>query len=260
MDDTEEDVSWAPWTGLVAFIDILGGRGLYLSGDQSDKRKLEKYSKFVETLNPSNREDRAVLCFSDCIYFVQEAKVEEGMSPDIFPSQAIDFLETLSKFMTLCMASQIPVRGGIAYGDVEVLRPNLYNMVKGASVVQAYELELAQNWSGIALIPVSYVSENYQEYYSHILETAEKNWNRKLISKYAVPVSSGVMELHVLCWHPDCVATAHDRAQGILEGLLEERQDITNLEKLQEKDKIISKYPITLNFMNLCRTEFIGDE
>ena len=254
MNDTELDINWAPWTGLVAFVDILGGRGLYLSDEKSDKRKLEKYSKYIETLNSENLDNRRVLCFSDSIYFVQEVKIDRKLK-GIIPREAIDFFEVLSKFMTLCMTSQVPIRGGIAYGDIEVLRPAFYNMIKGKTVVQAYELETIQNWSGIACLPVEYISLRHREHYSYILDYAMNDWTRKLIFKWFVPINTGVMELHTLSWHPDCVETAFEKAHQITKKLREDRDEINDPEELQKLDEKLSKYPATLAFMELCKKE-----
>lgn len=47
-EDTED--IWIDWTGLVAFVDILGGRSLYYSDDEADKEKLRKFSTYIEEI------------------------------------------------------------------------------------------------------------------------------------------------------------------------------------------------------------------
>jgi len=132
-----------PYTGYVAFLDVLGFRELVGRPDSQDR--LTQYIGSVDrAIQAAGPEVLQYVVFSDSVVINSRAG---GLG------QLEAILRACSTIFRELLRSRIPVRGAIAHGSF--LRSNQPNgtFVAGRPIVQAYDYQERQNWVGIMLAP-----------------------------------------------------------------------------------------------------------
>lgn len=188
----------------VAFLDILGFKNML--GDMPLSELAQKYEGIISNINlfnkPFSRGDELSLftdhsenqrwcivnVFSDSIILVSEDETEES---------CLKLLIYTWRLLQLTIASDMPVRGGISYGDFYINEK--LNVFLGEALTNAYTLEGRQEWVGVAID-------------SKLSDTFPKIFNNKLYSSllfpvYPVPLKGNTSKnLNVLNWRLNLVA------------------------------------------------------
>jgi hypothetical protein len=124
--------------------------------------------------------------FSDSIILVADGE------------DSLSFLKLLVqawRFMQVSLSLGIPIRGGIAFGEM-YLDPKK-GICLGHALTKAYQLEEKQNWIGIAVDP------SVESAYADLFSMAKSNTSilGALLLKYPVPFKKGnATELHTVNW------------------------------------------------------------
>ncbi len=139
------------FTGFFGMFDILGYRSLIENNDLD--RLIEIFDQFIKDLDQKgvtlNGQDKSQITalvptktfvFSDTIIFYQ---ARFASMPDFGPS----FLTQVCVLLRLAFERGIPLRGAISFGDFFVHEKSFL----GKPIVEAYEAEHKQEWSGVML-------------------------------------------------------------------------------------------------------------
>ncbi len=128
--------------GFVALIDVLGFSAM-VQGPQG-KDGLSHYLESVqEVIEPKETEGKLeFVLFSDSIV-VSTRDLEA-------PSLAV-LLRGCSRLLGALLEKEIPIRGAIAAGTFYRERSSNGTFVAGRPIIEAYQVEQAQNWVGITL-------------------------------------------------------------------------------------------------------------
>jgi hypothetical protein len=194
----------------VAFLDILGFRKLVESKSTEELGAL--FSNVIGRALPAmNRpfgepHDEPTLfpqrppneswcishSFSDSIILISHDESE---------ASALALLIYALRVTQMLIASKLPVRGAIAFGDMYV------DMAKalflGKALTQAYALEQSQHWIGVAIDPS--VSERFPNLLESDVPLA--GLRKCLFPRYEVPMKTGpIRQLHTLNWRWNVVA------------------------------------------------------
>jgi hypothetical protein len=188
----------------VAFLDILGFKQLILN------RPLETIVESVERLWPQilrvsaslgdmevgPRGDYIVkeakrpvsyVMFSDSIIFYAEDDPHSVKVPENF----LSLVWCLSLALALGFSGKLPLRGALSYG--EFYGDPDKSIFVGRALVEAYDYERRQEWSGVSFCP-SLVDE---------MARREVDMLRiPCVSKYAVPFKNGRQEIPAINWTP----------------------------------------------------------
>ncbi len=221
----------------VAFLDMLGFRQAVLTTPISELAA--KYEQRISEADAMNRRVNlaanhpslfpthptgAPLCqrfiFSDSIILVS------------IDDQAISALKLLVYAWRLSqafIAFQMPLRGGIAFGDL-YSNPQT-NICLGRALTTAYELEQAQAWIGVALHP------SVQDQFPDILSPnkAPHGLLDDIFLKYPVPMKDGSSQnLRTLNWRFNLVVEKGTRSLFVNDGPQQVMQKVENTLKYAE--------------------------
>lgn len=155
---TKEDADRAFWGGkYFAFLDIMGFRELVRNNSHLElvdlyKRLVNFQVEFYEDYYKKEEKFRAeklgeyfiptglrLVNISDSILFWTNDTKENSL---------FELSYAVKLLMSISMSIGIPLRGAIVKGDIEVLERENSISIIGLALVQAYEKEASQNWSG----------------------------------------------------------------------------------------------------------------
>jgi hypothetical protein len=196
IDSTPKDINEGKV--FTAFLDVLGFKELVLNNTHSDLNEIfssaisgtidaiEKIS--FETFDKFNmKESQSFLMVSDSIII---------WTNDLSEKSFLGITLATSQLAALCMNRGIPLRGGISTGDISVARSGSSMNVFGNSIVNAYELENKQEWSGVIVDDACIDLEHIKK--SEELKTLLEN---RVIVNYEVPMKSGkIRPYYVANW------------------------------------------------------------
>lgn len=193
---------------FVLFLDILGFKDFILN---NDKKLIEQKIKveFMDTINAGlslmyRKEGKLTLTQNNGLVDFEQSKFNIYIMSDSIIIWTNDTeketFDDLCKFATnhlFCMfISGIPLRGGIAKGEVIVVEKSLNGIkqtsIVGSGIVKAYEVESIQNWMGIGID-------------SQI--TCEETND---VIKTTVPMKNGTKDMYVLDWSQWIMETIKD--------------------------------------------------
>ena len=169
--------------------DLLGFSSIVsnLSGPALDKR-IGAWVNLVQQIRPVAPAVEIQL-LSDTL-FVREEGSEEGLQ------RLLRFSRTL---LEDGISHALPVRGAVTFGSVE-----WGELTYGKAVIEAHQLETAQDWIGVACAPG--------------LPHLERLWDWERVVLYPVPMKSGPIQLHpAVAW--TVPATDELCRQTIVDGL-----------------------------------------
>jgi len=129
-------------TGFTALLDVLGFKAL-ISGEGHAER-LQKYLDTVRAaLAPIDGIGHVdVVTFSDSIVLTTRDDSSQSLQSLLFRCSRV-FWELLY--------AEIPIRGAVGHGSYFREESSAGSFVAGRAIVDAYELEIEQDWVGIAL-------------------------------------------------------------------------------------------------------------
>lgn len=228
----------------VAFIDVLGFKQMI--GDLSAAELGEKYKRAIRnalekfSVNVGSSKEPAFFpdmkgndeycisyVFSDSIILTSFDDLEENCL------KLLIFTYRLSRTM---IAQGFLVRGGVSYGDMFIHLED--SVFVGKALTQAYELEMNQEWAGIA------IHDNVIEAFPNIFDGARKfsEYLRCLFVKYPVPMKRGaVRELYTINWRWNLVVQKGTKS---LLGSPNEWSAKTKINNTLEYAKYIRSYPL----------------
>jgi hypothetical protein len=179
----------------IAFFDILGSKAMIQNknGAQGRDWLFAQYQNLTKNLlgfnqyefilkNPKARPLCQPFIISDTIILC---------SPDDSPKDFIRVIECARFILQHCSIIGLPVRGSIAYGQLNI--DNSLNVVVGEALIDAYELEQKQNWLGAVLHEnaIYFLEQIYQSSPAMSKESFD-NYFRALFLKYPVPLKNQV--------------------------------------------------------------------
>ncbi len=131
-------------TGFVALLDVLGFSSLISSGQGVDS--LQRYLGHIEEAltDQAVRAETDYVVFSDSIVLTTRQDSEDAFKAIVLGC---------SRVLALLLAHEIPLRGAVAHGSF-LRSPNAAGIfVAGKAIIDAYQLEVAQDWVGIMIAP-----------------------------------------------------------------------------------------------------------
>ena len=199
----------------VVFFDILGFKSMIEK--YSLEELSEKYERLIDKTNgllfplklevkvpklfpdhPENKPWCYKQIFSDSIILISETDTGES---------CLKLLIYSWRLVQACVVSNMPVRGGIAFGDLYMnLRKNI---VLGEGLTRAYELEKRQNWIGVAID--NSVGNKFQKLFKMFKDPT--SIFSPLFFQYDVPFKDGTSErLHTLNWRLNLIVEKGTRS------------------------------------------------
>ena len=177
----------------VAYFDILGFKakidGMPLEDLSEKYEKLITHTNGQFTLEGEKLVSKQVCIryiFSDSIFLIAEEDSEESFE---------DLITYAWRMMQIAIASGLPLRGAISYGDIYA---NLNrNIFLGKSITDAVILEGKQNWIGAV------VEDSAIERYGTVFAEGHPSYPllNLLLPVYCVPLKDGTQkEYHVINW------------------------------------------------------------
>lgn len=137
-------------TRFVAFLDILGFKDSVMRNTHDDiYSKLTSINKLKKTIEKSNYNENLVEYYNDSeVYIVNfsDSIVVFSKNNSVFNFE--HFLVTVRFLFGKCIDKGIPIKGGIAYGEVSVNKSE--QIYFGQPIIDAYLLEEDVNHFGIA--------------------------------------------------------------------------------------------------------------
>jgi len=130
--------------------------------------------------------------FSDSIILISNDDSEDS---------AFELLVYALRVTQLLIASKLPVRGAISYGDMYVDQTTA--LFLGKALTQAYALEQKQNWIGVA------IDDSVPEQFPALLEghAPLPGLRKCLFPRYRVPMKAGpIRDFHTLNWRWNIVS------------------------------------------------------
>ena len=136
--------------GYLAFIDILGFKDYLL--ERNSSQMFDEYERILEEAT-NHDENIKYLLFSDTIILTLESRSEENKN-SIFRACSVLLYELVS--------NNIPVKGGLTYGEYENRIIKDSKIIFGKALIDAYTIEQKQNWVGILISP-KVIGSDYSE-------------------------------------------------------------------------------------------------
>ena len=180
---------------FVAFLDILGFKDSVMRNSHEDiYSKLTSINKIKKTIeNSNNNVSLAEYYFDSEVYIVNfsDSIVIFSKNDDLYNFEY--FLVTVRYLFGKCIGNGIPIKGGIAYGDVSVNKSE--QIYFGQPIIDAYLLEEDLNHFGIVLHNSvdKYILENNKDLLS--LKYFEKS-----LFNYKVPLKYGKIHHSNINW------------------------------------------------------------
>lgn len=221
----------------VAFLDILGFRQTVLTTPLSElSEKYERQIAMADSMNhpeslvsntPSlfpNHPPSTPLCqrfiFSDSIILV---------SLDDTAVSALKLLVHAWRLSQAFIAFQMPLRGGIAVGDL--YSNPVRNICLGTALTKAYDLERSQAWIGIA------IHASVEEAFPELRLSGDKNQGLldDIFLRYPVPMTNGASQsLRTLNWRFNLIVEKGTRSLFASDGPPDVMQKVANTLKYAE--------------------------
>jgi len=223
----------------VAVCDILGFKSLVmakplqdlLQGELALFRKLVGFSVKHEDVS-SSPPDLCGLRSQERVGFAWFSDTVLIYSKDDTDISCRNVIETVAWLLFSTMLTQTKVRAGIAYG--EFAEDSVNESYFGRAIVEAYELEQAQEWAGGALTQAAADRLPRRD-----TTGARFQWQ---VCKYPIPLKHP---------HPNCSHLAVDWTQGIHTGLdlqWSRQQSCPSEEERQKQPSICAKWDNTIRF------------
>jgi len=190
QDNSGKFAKWNPvCKRFVAFLDIMGFKD-FVARNSHEKIAVEmlKVDNHIKEISKSNglisSDSIIVTTFSDSIIIFSK--------DESIPSY-IDFCSVVGKLFCKIIGDSLPVKGGIAYGDITVNQSR--QIYFGQPIIDAYLLEEEVNYYGIAV-------HNSVEEYRRKFSTDEIPLVTILdkLVEFKTPLKSGNIEHYNLCW------------------------------------------------------------
>jgi hypothetical protein len=128
-------------SGYVAVLDVLGFRAL-VAADHNNAAVI-RYLGIIETSLAESSNIQSIV-FSDSIVLALHGKQPENLRL---------LCEACSRLMYDLITEDIPIRGAIACGDFATSNVNSSAFIAGKPIIEAYEFEQKQDWTGVMLAP-----------------------------------------------------------------------------------------------------------
>lgn len=196
IDSTTKDIN--DGKVFTAFLDILGFKELVMNNTHSDLNEIfsNAISGTIDFIEKTSRETFDKFTMKESLFFLMVSDSIIIWTNDLSEISFLAIALATSQLTALCMSRGVPLRGGISTGDISVVRSGSSMNVFGNSIVNAYELENKQEWSGVIVsdscINLGHVSNSEE------LKTLLEN---RVIVTYEVPMKSGkIRPYHVCNW------------------------------------------------------------
>jgi len=197
---------------IVAFLDILGFKQLVKNNGHTYLVNTFKKFLFMNEYSLSNGEVNKNATNKDELFNTDISNINLILISDgivLFTNNSsidsfISMVDAISTLLNNGIKEGLPFRGGISCGDFSTLLKISTNqkfifskqLILGKALVEAYELELQQEWSGCI------IQQNCIEQFSNIAEKAKLNFiidNNKII-EYNVPLKKEKAKYYVVNW------------------------------------------------------------
>lgn len=131
-------------TGYAAFLDVLGFSSV-VSGDRHAER-IDAYLNSLNGILDNKREVPVVeyVVFSDSIVITTRDDTDQSFEA---------LVARCSTVFGSLLQTEIAVRGAIAHGTFITSKTNSGTFVAGRAIIDAYDFEQKQDWTGIMLAP-----------------------------------------------------------------------------------------------------------
>ena len=215
----------------VAFLDILGFQQAVLTTPLSELAdKYERRIAEADAMNrPANFASDTPSLFPDhpssapwCQRFVFSDSIILVSNDD----QAVSALKLLVYAWRLSqafIAFQMPLRGGIAFGELYV--NTLRNICLGRALTTAYDLERIQAWIGVAIHPSAV--DAFPEFFSP--DDATRGLLDDIFLPYPVPMKDNTaQQLRTLNWRFNLIVEKGTRSLFVSDGPTDVIQKVTN--------------------------------
>ncbi len=191
---------------FVAFFDILGFKDL-VEGNSHEElleiyneslyRSLEIHDNIYEQLYPiiTPKEELDSIkiesfIISDSIILIQDTISERGLA---------NLIGKCQNLLSITMADGIPLRGGISYGPVSIIKNERGTTIVGKGLTNAYQIEASQIWSGCVIEKKCFQLINNKG--KHTLESRlAVTVPISLVCQYDTPLKSGDKKRLVVDW------------------------------------------------------------
>lgn len=180
---------------FVAFLDILGFKDSVMRNSHEEiYSKLTSINKLKKSIEKSNYTDNLAEYYKDCeVYIVNfsDSIVIFSKNDDVFNFEY--FLVAVRFLFGRCIVKEIPIKGGIAYGEISVNKSE--QIYFGQPIIDAYLLEEDLNHFGIAL------HNSVDKYiYDKSEEIKTLNYLDKTIFQSKIPLKYGKINHTCINW------------------------------------------------------------
>lgn len=180
---------------FVAFLDILGFKDSVMRNSHDDiYLKLSNINKLKKSIENGNNSEVLSKNFIDSeVYIVNfsDSIVIFSKNDTIYNFE--HFLIAVRYLFGKCLAATIPIKGGIAYGEISVNKTE--QIYFGQPIIDAYLLEEDLNYFGVAFHNSvdKFISENY-------IELNELEYFSKSIFQSKIPLKYGKISHNCINW------------------------------------------------------------
>lgn len=217
----------------VAFLDVLGFKDLVSNNSDAKLREIyEKLLRPIVDVSLSGMNAKKGFEENGCPKFIIEPStfhkninsliVSDSVilwTPDTSIQSFIDITLTSCSMLMNGIVTGLPMRGAITAGNLtrlshkyETNTDNVTETLFGKSLVDAYELEGSQQWSG-CVVANSAIEEFKEQCLEHDL-SIDVLIKSGLIKEYDVPTKQGYSRQYILNW------TIHDKNWGKLSEIM----------------------------------------
>lgn len=198
MDDSKTEVMGVETEGMVftAFLDLLGFKELVLNNTHQQLNEIfnESISRTIDFIGKTSREIHQQFSLEEEIFILMISDSIVIWTNDVSEKSFLGIINATTYLTALCMNRGTPLRGAISLGNISVVKSGESMNVFGDSIVNAYELEKKQDWSGVIVddkcLNLGNISESKE--LKELLE-------RQMLVQYNVPMKSGPIRTYHVC-------------------------------------------------------------
>lgn len=181
---------------FTAFLDILGFKEMVLNNSHSELEVIfeKTINQTLEFINKTSIKAYSKINSSSKTNFLMVSDSIIIWSDDDTKESFLGVVTATTYLTTLFMVNGVPLRGGISFGNITAYKNRDNLNIFGDSIVNAYELERNQQWSGVIIDHKCLELEGIKK--SEELAFMKAGMS---IVEYYVPMKSGPLKTHYVC-------------------------------------------------------------
>ncbi|OMC73636.1 hypothetical protein BK121_08815 [Paenibacillus odorifer] len=209
---------------FTAFLDILGFKELVMNNTHNELKEIFKNSIYdtIDHIKKAQIDAYVKFQFTDKLDFLV---VSDSIIIWADNTSLKSFLGivTATTFLTaICMERGVPLRGAISMGNISVIKSGESINVFGDSIVNAYELENKQEWSGVIIDDRCMSINNIKD------TTVLKDLKKEMIVEYNVPMKRGQIRQYFVCNWTASLFNKEMNSEGIINSFSSHNKKIDN--------------------------------